>query len=38
MSSQEVAQQIKKFRGLLPEYVKQVRVRGGQDSIPRQPG
>jgi hypothetical protein len=38
MSSQEVAQQIKKFRGLLPEYVKQVRVRGdgefiGWDSI-----
>jgi len=38
MSSEEVAQQIKKFRGLLPEYVKQVRVRGdgefiGWDSI-----
>jgi len=38
MSSAEVAQQIKKFRGLLPEYVKQVRVRGdgefiGWDSI-----
>jgi hypothetical protein len=38
MSSAEVAQQIKKFRGLLPEYVKHVRVRGdgefiGWDSI-----
>jgi len=38
MSSAEVGQQIKKFRGLLPEYVKQVRVRGdgefiGWDSI-----
>jgi len=33
MSSAEVAQQIKKFRGLLPEYVKQVRVRGDGEFI-----
>lgn len=33
MSSQEVARQIKKFQGLLPEYVQTVKVRGDGEFI-----